>query len=205
MDKKTVRPEFVLTHRTDLKERVVPRALTGDYNTNSGQTVVTPIQSIKGKLIAVKEGGGLLIDHPKHGEVLVHTNRPALGKKDGPIAQLQVEGKDIALTMDGTGKGLAIKTDRGGFKLIFESPAAPKYLVPESTQSTARGSLKEFYDRCRCVEVVENGQNVLLRGDMAGASETTLRKMLGKDVEATVGKDGKLKVKSQEIEKSLSR
>lgn len=200
----TVVQEFVLTHRTDLKERIVPRALPGDHDNNSGQTKMTPIQAVRGRFLEMKQDGSLLMDIPKHGEVLVHTNRPEMGRKDGDVAKAVVREKGIiGLKVDNTGRGLFLE---GTGTLRFESPAAPKYLVPESTQSVVRGELKEFYDRCCCVEVVENGQNVLLRGrrgEIAGTSETNMRKMLGKNVEAKVYGDGRLRVKPLEIDKKM--
>lgn len=215
-NKQTVFNEYVLTHRTDLKERVVPRSLPGDYDKNSGRTIISPTRSIKGKLVAVEPTkhlpivtANLRIDHPKHGEVVVHTNMPNLGKegdKAFQFLQQQLVGRDVTASLDKTGTALNIAADSGlGIKISPRSPATPYVLVPLETSSFLQGRLQAVHANGRCVEIVEKGKPVLLQGTVAGSSETTLRKMVGETVSATVDKAGKLTVVSLEKKKQLSR
>lgn len=155
--------------------------------------------------------GTFNVEHPKYGEVEVSVGkRLFLNNKEAVDTLFKAckEKSPVDISLDKTGTALTVAIKDGPVLVNkLSSPAVPYGLVDGKqvfAGDTYRGKLAAVNDE-HSVDLQTNKGPLIVWGRGGTASEVTLKKMLGKQVEVSAGKENALVVKSLELEKGLRR
>ncbi|OCX76223.1 hypothetical protein A6M27_02935 [Acidithiobacillus thiooxidans] len=197
-----------LTHREDLN----------GYTSVEGRDHQKPIlhqgaSKVVGQLIeAAPNYGTFTLEHPVHGRVEVSVGKRLFLDNEAAVDTLLKaceEKKPVAISLDKTGTSLTVAI-KDGPTLVnkMSSPAIPFGLVDAkqvSAEKTYRGKLMAVNDE-HSVDLQTAKGPLIVYGQGGASSEITLKKMLGKQVEVSAGKDNTLVVKTLlEHKKGLDR
>lgn len=205
---------FVLTHRTDLPDRVlkephVPGKPDIKITTEAAQEVSGTLQDIT--------ASGFVLGHKEHGRVTVETNKKLFMHNelvdDQAISTLQdAKGKPVKISLDQTGKELSVAVQNGPtVTQKFQSPAVPFGMMKTenlahswNAEKSFRGELRAVHNETTIELSTEKGP-LLVVGQPGELSVPTLRKQVGRQVEIKAGKDHEIVMESLERGKGLSR
>lgn len=212
---KIVQKIYVLTSRKDLPaklEREMP-----NYEGTTVQYVNQPVQSISGKMRPLGIGDSIIRLNDERGMAfIVHADRKnafttipeddrrALNEMSGKKITLSIADDDKTLTMAVDG-GPVIKHEMYG-NIPHRSLMEEKELLQEDTGKSFSGTLKGVYGGKLEIHTKDGPTLFSARlGDGPTFSDTTARKMIGKNVELTFNKDCRMQIKSLENDKKLGR
>lgn len=196
-----------LTHREDLN----------GYTSVEGRDYQKPIfhqgaSKVAGQLIEANPNyGTFTLEHPVYGRVGVSVGKRLFqGDPESCEALFKAceEKKPVAISLDKTGTSLTVAI-KDGPTLVnkMQSPAIPFGLVDAkqvSAEKTYRGKLNAVHAE-HSVELQTDKGPLIVYGRGGASAEVTLKKMMGKQVEVSAGKDNALVVKTLEREKGLAR
>lgn len=197
----------VLTHRKDLPKREV--VMFVDYEPTM-QTIY-PGQTVTGDFVRLDDRpGSLWMKHPKLGELLVHTNKNIFKTGDKSVEALQSsKSKPVTLSLDSSGTKLFIIQEGIIAKKNLETPALPMGLIQSGVidhGSEVTGELKGVYNKGYIFEL-KTKEGPFFYGQFPSTklaqSESSARKLIGKQVGLSYGDNGALVLRGLEFEQKL--
>ncbi|MBU2834214.1 DUF1738 domain-containing protein [Acidithiobacillus thiooxidans] len=200
---------FVLTHRTDLKDRVreephVPGKPDIKITTEATQAVSGTLQEVT--------PSGFVLQHPEHGQVTVETHKNLSMLDEKALSTLQeAMGKPVKIAVDKTGTDLSIAVQDGPtITHNFQSPIVPLGMMKTEHLDRSWNEDKSFKGELlavhndRAVELVTEKGHLMIVGQPGNVSPATMRLEVGRRVEITAGKNQEIVMRSLEKSKGLS-
>ncbi len=215
--KKKIDPKLItrhavtLTHREDL-QLFTRLEQTQEKNAEGKSTYIRHhgARQMSGKLVdAAPQYGTLVLDHEQLGAVKVSVGYHTFSKSECAMLEDAAEEKrHVDLALDKTGTKLTVNLDNG-LAILKEFPAPlPAYNLSDrekvSPENTIQGKLMTVNAENTVELRTEKGPTIVYASEGA-SSVTTLKKLVGKQVEVGANRDGKLQVKGLELDKSRGR
>lgn len=205
---KQIYHKVILTHRTDLKDRVLREPIDPDKPVLEVHN--HPRQEISGTLKDFSQSE-FILDHPEFGSVRVETHKRAF---DGREEELRAAlGKPVDLSIDATGKNLSLAVHQGagpagceGVSIMqdhFQTPLRPVGLMPMRQMSAKdaeplAGKLTHIHDTNLLELKTSKGPLLVFAADPDRAHQAEIKKMVGHQV--TINPGEKLQVTDHTLE-----
>jgi antirestriction protein ArdC len=196
MEKQVVH-KVILTHRTDLKDRVLREPV--DLDKPILELVNHPRQEISGILKDFSKSE-FIVNTPEFGDVRVETHKRMF---DGREEELRAAiGKPVDISIDATGKNLSLAVHQGagpagceGVSIMqdhFQTPLRPIGLMPMRQMSAKdaqaiTGTLTHVHDTNIVELKTTKGPVLVFAADPDKAHQAEIKKMVGHTVTITPG------------------
>jgi len=199
---KQIYHKVILTHRTDLKDRVLREPIDPDKPVLEVHN--HPRQEISGTLKDFSQSE-FILDHPEFGSVRVETHKRVF---DGREEELRAAlGKPVDLSIDDTGKNLSLAVHQGqGVSIMqdhFQTPLRPAGLMPMRQMSAkdaepVTGKLTHVHDTNMLELRTAKGPVLVFAADPDRTHQAEIKKMVGHKV--TISPGEKLQVTDHTLE-----
>ncbi len=204
---KQIYHKVYLTHRTDLKDRVLREPIDPDKPILEVHN--HPRQEISGVLKDFSKSE-FILEMPEFGQVRVETGKSMFNGREDELRAAVGKPVDIALGGKGTDLSLAVHQGlAGGSQGVsvmldrFETPAIPFGLMPSRNMGALdaqpiTGKMTHIHDR-NIIELQSAGKPSLVYGpEPDKAHQTEIAGMIGKQVTVSTDEKGHLKVSALE-------
>lgn len=214
---KQVYHKVILTHRADLKDRVLREPIDPDKPVLEVHN--HPRQEISGILKDFSQSE-FILDNPEFGSIRVETHKRMFQGREEELRA--AVGKGVDISIDATGKNLSLAVHQGpglagcdGVSIMhdrFQVPLRPIGLMPmrqmdRTDAQSITGRLAHIHDTNMLELKTERGPVLVIAADPDKAHQAEMKKMIGHQVTITPGE--KLQVTDHTPEpakqKSLAR
>jgi hypothetical protein len=207
--------KVILTHRTDLKDRVLREPVDSDRPILEVHN--HPRQEISGILKDFSQSD-FILDNPKFGEVRVETHKRMLAGREEELRA--AVGKPVDISIDNTGKNLSMAVHQGqglagcdGVSIMqdhFQTPLRPIGLMPmrqmdRKDAEAITGTLTHVHDTNMIELKTAKGPVLVFAADPDKAHKAEIKKMVGHQVTITPGKMLQVVDRSPEKKMTLAR
>ncbi|WP_176712561.1 ArdC family protein [Acidithiobacillus ferrivorans] len=204
--------KITLTHRTDLKDRVLPVSIPGEPDRELRNH---PRQEISGVLKDFSKSE-FILETEEFGQVRVETGKNMFMEREEELRAAVGKPVDIAIGGKGTDLSLAVHQGQGVSVMLdrFDTPARPFGLMPavdmgKTTAQPVTGKLTHVHDS-NVLELRSAGKPLQGANPLQGATpvlvygpepdkahQAEIRKLIGKQVRVSADKNtGRLAVKA---------
>ena len=200
---KQVYHKVILTHRTDLKDRVLHEPIDPDKPILEMQ--YHPRQAISGVLKDFSQSE-FVLKTEEFGDVRVETHKRMFADRTEELRA--IVGKPVDISIDATGKNLSVHFDHGANILQdhFQTPLRPIGLMPTRHMSAmaaepVSGTLTHVHDTNMLELKTVKGPTIVYAADPDRAHRAEIEKMVGRQVVVNPGKT--LQVTEHGLDKSV--